>query len=87
MPSKVIKPSKFTDIMVDLRLAESNMKQLNQNHYRYNNLIDSSYQLVYYLHNVTADKYEESLQFYIDHPEWMEKISNEVTEKLNQLTE
>ncbi len=85
VPVSMIQPNDFTLIMMDLRLAESNQKLLHQQGQRDINLLDSSYQLVYKIHGVTAVDVEKSYNFYVMHPEWMDKITNDVIDKLNRL--
>lgn len=87
VPSNVISPEDFTEIIIDIRLAEAQQKVFRQKGIYDNNLIDSSYQMIYYLRGVTAEEVERSYDFYIAHPNWMEKISADVIEKLNKMEE
>ncbi len=87
VPSDVISPEEFTEIIIDIRLAEAQQKVYRQKGFYDNDLIDSSYQMIYYLRGVTAEDVERSYAFYTEHPNWMEKISAEVIEKLNKMEE
>lgn len=87
VPNEVIQPEKFTDIMVDIRLAEAQQKVYRQKGFYDDNLVDSSYQMIYESYNVSIDKVEKSYNFYVSHPNWMEKLSSEVIEKLNKMAE
>lgn len=87
VPNELIQPEMFTDIMVDIRLAEAQQKVFRQNGYYDEHLVDSSYQMIYASYNVSMDKVEKSYNFYVSHPNWMEKLSAEVIEKLNKMEE
>lgn len=87
VPGNVISPEEFTEIMIDIRLAEAQQKLYRQKGIYDNNLIDSSYQKIYYLRGVTTEDVERSYEFYTAHPNWMEKISADVIEKLNKMEE
>jgi hypothetical protein len=87
VPTDVIGPEEFTEIIIDIRLAEAQQKIYRQKGVYDNQLIDSSYQMIYYLRDVTAEDVERSYDFYKAHPNWMEKISADVIEKLNQMEE
>ena len=87
VPSDVISPEEFTEIVIDIRLAEAQQKIYRQKGFYDNNLIDSSYQMIYNLRDVTADEVERSYNFYTEHANWMEKISADVIEKLNKMEE
>ncbi|MFT4523769.1 MAG: hypothetical protein ACI8ZN_002725 [Bacteroidia bacterium] len=85
VPGHLIQPKKFTLILTDIRLAEANQKIMTQHGLRESNYIDSSYHLIYHLHNVSVKDVEESYEFYVFHPEWMDKITNDVIDNLNHL--
>jgi hypothetical protein len=87
VPGDVIQPEEFTEILLDIRLAEAQQKIYRQKGVYDNLLLDSSYQMIYYLRDVTAEEVERSYMFYTAHPNWMEKISSNVIEKLNQMEE
>jgi hypothetical protein len=87
VPSNVISPEVFTEIVIDIRLAEAQQKIYRQKGFYDNNLIDSSYQMIYYLRGVTVEEVERSYTFYTEHSNWMEKISADVIEKLNKMEE
>tara|TARA_B100000745_G_scaffold72421_1_gene43425 strand:- start:200 stop:508 length:309 start_codon:yes stop_codon:yes gene_type:complete len=87
VPSDVISPEEFTKIIIDIRLAEAQQKIYRQKGYYDNDLIDSSYQMIYHLRGVSAEDVERSYTFYTGHPNWMEKISADVIEKLNKMEE
>lgn len=85
VPGNVIPPKKFTEILTDIRLAEANHKYLHQQGLRKDQLLDSSYHVVYSLHGVTEEKVIRSYTFYVMHPEWMDKITVDVIDQLNHL--
>jgi Domain of unknown function (DUF4296) len=85
VPSNLIQPEKFTNILMDIRLAEANQKLMQQQGYRAENLLDSSYYLVYKIHGVDASKVKDSYDFYVLHTEWMSKITDDIIDKLNHM--
>ncbi len=87
VPGNVISPEEFAEIIIDIRLAEAQQKIYRQKGFYDTDLIDSSYQMIYHLRGVTAEEVERSYSFYTEHPNWMEKISAEVIEKLNKMEE
>lgn len=87
LPNDIIQPNEFGEIVLDIRLAEAHQKVLRQKG-RYNaDLVDSSYQVIYALHDVTENEMVRSYQFYINHPQWLEKLSSDVIEQLNKMEE
>lgn len=85
VPSEYIQPDEFTGIMLDIRIAEAYQKVLRQKGQNSEHFIDSAYQQIYYQHGVSEAEVNHSYEFYLDHPEWMEKISSDVIERLNRL--
>ena len=85
VPGNVIGPDKFSDILFDLRLAEANRKVLQHSGIRIENLTDSSYHLVYEMHQVTPEEVRRSYDFYTHEPVWMDKFSAEILDRLNQM--
>ena len=80
VPGNVISPEEFTEIIIDIRLAEAQQKIYRQKGFYDTDLIDSSYQMIYHLRGVSAEDVERSYTFYTQHPNWMEKISADVIE-------
>ena len=81
----VLEPEEFSDIMVDLRLAESNYKLISRTPSYPQNLLDSSYFLIYSIHKVTPQVVDSSFKFYVKHPDYMMQIDQMVLDKLNKL--
>ena len=86
VPGNIIQPDRFTAILLDIRLAEANQKLLLQQGIHETQLLDSSYHIVYKVHNVSQDVVLESYHYYVLHPEWMDKITNDVIDRLNHLS-
>ncbi|MBO6516859.1 MAG: DUF4296 domain-containing protein [Bacteroidia bacterium] len=87
VPTGIIAPDQFTEIVLDIRLAEAHQKVLRQKGRFDRDLLDSSYQLIYKLHGVSEKEVVASYEFYLDHPEWMEKLSADAIERLNKMEE
>jgi hypothetical protein len=87
MPKDVMAPEKFTQLIVDIRMAEAHQKVLRQKGYYDRDLIDSSYQKIYKLHQISEEDVVRSYRFYINNPEWMEKLSSDAIDVLNKMEE
>ena len=87
VPSNVIKPEKFTDIVVDIRLAEAQQKVYRHKGFFDSDLLDSSYQVIYHVHQVSEADVVRSYNFYVQYPNWMDRIAEDATEKLNRMLE
>ncbi len=85
VPNDVIEPEVFTELIVDIRLAEAQEKVYRQKGIYNKELLDSSYQMIYALRGVTPSEFERSYNWYLNHPNWMEKLSAEAIEKLNRM--
>ena len=87
VPSDVIDSEKFTDIVVDIRLAEAQQKVYRHKGFFDSDLLDSSYQMIYTVHDVSEEQVVRSYNFYVQHPNWMDKIAEDAIEKLNRMLE
>ena len=84
VPKSIIQPTEFTNLIVDLRLAEAFQKSLRHKGYYDINLIDSSYQQIFVLHGYSIEQVETSYDYYTSNPEWMEKITLDAIEEINK---
>jgi len=87
VPLDVIDSEKFTDIVVDIRLAEAQQKVYRHKGFFDSDLLDSSYQMIYTVHDVSEEQVVRSYNFYVQHPNWMDKIAEDAIEKLNRMLE
>lgn len=85
IPDHIIPIRQFSNIITDIRLAESNNKLAERGGQRANNLLDSSYQLIFKIHQVEAQKVDSSFRWYAKHPDYQQDIDNYVLENLNRL--
>ncbi|MBI1305715.1 MAG: DUF4296 domain-containing protein [Bacteroidetes bacterium] len=85
VPSNCIAPEKFVNILKDIRLAESNQRMLQNKGFSQTELLDSSYQIIFKIHNVSREKVMRSYNFYVQNPEWIDKMSADVLEELNKM--
>ena len=82
MASKNIIPKEqFTNILEEIHLKESN--------YQFNRINNSDYQEILYNHNVSKTDFENTLQYYSERLDLLEKMYEEMLinleEKRNQL--
>jgi hypothetical protein len=85
IPDHIIPIREFSNIITDIRLAESNNKLAVRGGQGSNNLLDSSYQLIFNIHQVKAQNVDSSFRWYAKHPDYQQEIDNYVLENLNRL--
>lgn len=86
IPKGVIKPEKFSDVLVDIRLAEGSYRVLSQNGLVSSEYVDSCYQVVYATHKIEAWQMDSSMSFYSRHPDLFHKIFDMVDDKLTDIS-
>jgi len=85
VPSDLLQPEEFAEILVDIRLAEAQQKISIRNGKTRDHFLDSSYYLIYRLHNVKAEQVDTSFKWYARHPDLLKSVDEIVLEKLNRL--
>jgi len=85
MPDVVIPTDEFSALMMDIRLAETNQKLLTRAGGAPENFLDSSYQLIYKIHDVTPYQVDTSFKWYAEHPELLKEVDQKILENLNRL--
>ncbi len=84
-PEGLIPKMEFIDIMVDVRMVETSIRQKIS---RGNNAIKSTdyyYSYVFKKHNITAEQFNTSLKYYSSEVKEMQDINVQVVERLTQM--
>lgn len=77
---------KMITVLTDIHLAESWLKQrkIDKDTLAHKTMEDK-YQVIFDLHKVTASDFETSFQYYITHPDEMNRLYEKVIEHINKL--
>ncbi len=85
-PKGVLKPEKFADVLVDIRLAEGSYRVLSQNGLVSGNYIDSCYRAIYQFHKIESWQMDSTMSFYSRHPDYFHKILDMTDDKLTDIS-
>ena len=81
----ILSENEFVVILKDIHLAEANFElQKNKGLEKAKNELSNSYTSIYKKHNVSEEKFKETLNFYAQNPEMLEKIYTDVLEQLTK---
>jgi len=83
IPVKYIQPEQMTEILVDMHLAESTI-MLNRSNDSNSSKNIEIIRGVLDKHNIDAEKYKASFDFYTAHPDIFTKIYDVVIERLTE---
>ena len=84
-PEGLIPKTEFIDIMVDVRMVETSIRQKIS---KGNNAIKSTdyyYSYVFKKHNITPEQFNKSLKYYSSEVKEMQDINVQVVERLTQM--
>jgi len=84
-PEGLIPKSEFVDIMIDVRMVETSIRQKIS---RGNNAIKSTdyyYNYIFKKHNITPEQFDISLKYYSSEVKEMQDINVQVVERLTQM--
>lgn len=82
IPKDVLAKDKMTSILVDVHLAEAAMTLNNSQ--RDTAKVMEYYEFIYKNHNTTKKQFTESYDFYLSHPELLNKIYDDVLVELSK---
>ena len=83
IPDNILSKEKMAQVITDIHLAEA---QANLTVKPDTSLKEKpSFQKIFEKDSVTKQQYEESLSFYIDHPELLEKVYQEALNELSKM--
>lgn len=83
VPDTIIQSDQMIDILVDIHLAESAAPVLKTDSIKPEHLMQSYYSIIFEHHTITQSKFENSFQYYTEHPLVLNYIYQKVVEKLN----
>ena len=83
IPAEILGKEKMTAILTDIHLVEG--AKLGRRIMGDTVLADVYYQKVFEKYEVSQEKFEESFNFYSDHPDIMDKLYDQVIENLNSV--
>jgi hypothetical protein len=85
IPQDILSENEFVVILKDIHLAEAKFElQKNKGIGKAKNELTNSYTSIYQKHNISEEKFKESLNFYAQNPEMLEKIYSNVLEELTE---
>jgi hypothetical protein len=81
-PGNVIEPGAFKQILSDIEKAEAyiHMQYAKQNRLK----PEEVYLAVFAKHHITKSRFDSSLTYYANHPEYLEKSYNEILEEITK---
>lgn len=84
IPEGVIKPEKFTAVMIDVQITEG-MRAQGVDIIRPENDADGLYDEIFQKHDISEESFETSYDYYLDRPDEMELIYEQVLDSLSKL--
>jgi len=86
-PSGTLSESKMTEVLVDIHITEATLRAGNDSLSRLNDTADlrNRFALVFKKHNINPDDFNNSLNYYLEHIEELDKIYVEVINRLTEL--
>lgn len=85
VPREIIQPGPMAEILTDIQLAEGALKAQFILGDSGKKLAPYYYEPVYLKHGVTGEQFRTSLSFYLDHPEKIQPVYDQVLENLNKM--
>ena len=83
IPQDILLEKEFVVVLKDIHLAEANFElQKNKGLENAKNELSNLYTSIYKKHNVSEEKFKETLNFYAQNPEKLEGIYADVLEQL-----
>jgi ferritin-like metal-binding protein YciE len=85
IPNDILSENIFIDLLKDIHLAEAKF-ELHKTKGMENakNELAHNYSAIYETHEITADDFDKTLDYYAQHPEQLEKIYTRVLEQLTK---
>lgn len=83
-PENVLEPEKFTAVMIDVQITEG-MRAQGVDIITPDKGVKGAYNQIFEKHNITKERFEESYDYYLNRPDKMEKIYEQVLDSLSKL--
>lgn len=77
---QILGKEKMTAILVDIHIAESAIKLKVDSAYA-----EKTFHKIFSKHSVTKEQYEQSLKFYVDNPEMLNEIYENVLSEISRM--
>ncbi|OYT10885.1 MAG: hypothetical protein B6I18_06740 [Bacteroidetes bacterium 4572_112] len=89
VPENLIDKSEFTNIMLDIRLAEVIIRQdvTKNNGNNTDSITNYYYSFVFDKHNISQEQFQVNLDYYTSNPSELDDINKAVVDSLNLLKE
>ena len=83
-PDNLIDADKMTNIIYDIHVGDAVIANHQRIYSKHKAKPKAYYESIYKKYNITREQYDASLEYFSRHPEILEKIYNEITEKIEQ---
>ena len=89
VPENLIDKSEFTDIMLDIRLAEVIIRQdvTKNNGNNTDSITNYYFSFIFDKHNISQERFQVNLDYYTSNPGELDDINKAVVDSLNLLKE
>src|SRR5688572_9129911 len=85
IPPDVLPKDKMTKVLADIQLIEASIQNdAMERSDSTKNIVYGYYQSVFKKHNITADQFRRSFDFYLDHLDLMDKMYDDVIIELSK---
>ena len=85
MPEEILSQNEFASILKEVHLAEGGFElQKTNGKEDAQNALVNSYQTIYSNHHIDENKFQETLNYYANHPDELEEIYATVLEELSK---
>ena len=87
VPAELLQPQAMIDILTDIHLVEGNAQVARRFTNAGLDFYDSSYRLIYAIHETDMQTFDSSYRFYIRHPRFFEEMYQQVIDNINHFEE
>jgi len=84
IPENVLSPEKFTSVMIDVQITEG-MRAQGVDLITPGEGVEGAYEEIFSKHQINKESFDVSYDYYLDHPDKMEKIYEQVLDSLSKL--
>jgi len=84
LPENVLAPEKFTSVMIDVQITEG-MRAQGVDIITPDKGVKGAYDQIFQKHQITEKAFEQSYNYYLEHPDKMEMIYEQVLDSLSKL--
>ncbi len=84
VPQEMIQPEQMKEVLIDLHLAEAWKERRKMAEDTALIFIKSQYEEIFKMHDITRPDFEQSLDYYERHPDFMDEIYQEVINEMSR---